>query len=84
MTYSRPGLRSTTSVEAVLNTLEHERYARGALLVAFLDDLRAVASDDRAPDSTRDLLARAEKGEMKDGEWTTLLEELRAIVRRAA
>lgn len=85
MTYSRPGLRSTTSVEAVLNTLEHERYARGALLVAFLDELRAVAGDDRAPESTRDLLARAEKGdEIKDAEWRALLEELRAVVRSAA
>lgn len=83
MTFSRPGLHST-SLEAVLNTLEHERYARGALLVAFLDELRALANDDRAPDSTRDLLARAESGEMKDAEFDTLLHELRAVARNAA
>ena len=83
MTFSRPGLHST-SLEAVLNTLEHERYARGALLVAFLDELRALANDDRAPDSTRDLLARAESGEMKDAEFETLLHELRAVARNAA
>jgi hypothetical protein len=83
MTFSRPGLHST-NLEAVLNTLEHERYARGALLAAFLDDLRELASDDRAPESTRDLLARAATGEMKDAEFTTLLDELRAVARNAA
>ena len=83
MTFTRPGLHST-NLEAVLNTLEHERYARGALLSAFLDDLRALANDDRAPESTRDLLARAETGEMKDAEFQTLLHELRAVARNAA
>ena len=83
MTSSRPGLHST-SLEAVLNTLEHERYAREALLAAFLDDLRALANDDRAPESTRDLLARAESGEMKDAEFAALLNELRAVARTAA
>ncbi len=83
MTLSRPGLHST-SLEAVLNTLEHERYAREALLAAFLDELRALANDDRAPESTRDLLARAETGEMKDTEFQTLLHELRAVARTAA
>jgi len=83
MTFTRPGLHST-NLEAVLNTLEHERYARGALLSAFLDDLRALANDDRAPESTRDLLARAETGEMKDAEFEMLLHELRAVARNAA
>jgi hypothetical protein len=83
MTYSRPSLRSTTNVEVLLNTLEAERHARGALLVAFVDELRAAMMD-RAPESTRVLLARAERGEMGEPEFRELLDELRAFVRTAA
>ncbi|MDF2694711.1 MAG: hypothetical protein K0S65_3094 [Labilithrix sp.] len=79
---TRPGLRNT-NVEAVLNTLEHEKHARGALLVAFLEELREAVTD-RAPESTRDLLALAERGEMGDAEFSTLLAEVRAVIRAVA
>jgi len=83
MTYPRPSLRSTTSVAVLLNTLEAERHQRGALLVAFVDELRAAMTD-QAPESTRDLLARAERGEMAEPDFQTLLDELRAFVQTAA
>jgi hypothetical protein len=68
---------SRTRVETVLHTLEHERHTREALLVAFADDLRAAA-----PESTRTLtaLAKAERGQLDDGEFADVLEDLRAIV----
>ena len=76
---NRPTLRNTTSVRAMLNTLEHERYARGAVLVAFLQDLRAELTES-APESTRELLARAERGELDEVEVGVLLEEIRALL----
>lgn len=77
-------MTNRTSVEAVLNTLEHERHARSALLVAFGDELRA-AMPDEAPESTRTLIAiaKAERGEMDDASFSTLLNDLREIVRAA-
>ena len=83
MTYPRPSLRSATSVATLLNTLEAERHARGALLFALVGDLRAAMSD-RIPASTSHLLARAERGEVGETEFEALLDELRAYVRGAA
>lgn len=83
MTFPPPSLRSTANLEVLLNTLEAERHARGALLVAFVDELRA-ATMDRAPESTRELLKRAERGEMGEPEFRMLLDELRAFARTAA
>ncbi|HVH43177.1 MAG TPA: hypothetical protein VM925_12570 [Labilithrix sp.] len=82
MTYSHPALRNTR-VEVLLETLAHEKHTRGALLVAFLEELRAAVKD-RAPDSTRALLTRAETGDMSDADFQALLDELRAVVRSAA
>lgn len=79
-------MANRTSVAAVLNTLEHERYAREALLAAFGDELRA-AIPERAPESTRTLaaVAKAERGEQFDeGGFQELLSDLRQIVRTAA
>lgn len=75
---------SRTNVSTVLNTLEHERHARGALVSAFAADLRA-AIPESAPESTRTLakLARAERGEIEDAELAELLNELRHIVEAA-
>lgn len=70
-------------MEVLLNTLEHERHARRGLLVALLEEMGTSVAD-RAPESTRDLLARAESGKMADAEWNALLRELRAFVRTAA
>jgi hypothetical protein len=67
-----------TSVAALINTLEHERHARGALLEAFAEDLRAYIAG-RAPAATRERLARAERGELQDAEYALLLDELRAL-----
>lgn len=72
-----------TRAEVLLDTLQHEKYARSALLAAFLDDLRRIA-DDGAPDSTRDLLSRAEVGDLSDDEFSTLLGELRGAIRKDA
>jgi hypothetical protein len=83
MMQSRPSFRVTTNVEVLLNTLEHERHARGALLVAFASELRMVMTG-RASAVARDLLAQAERGEMGDEEYRLLLAELRALVRAAA
>ena len=74
--------RSAT-LEAVLNTIEHERHARGALVQAFADELDAAVSE-RAPDSTRRLLARARIGSLADAEIPTLLDEVRATLRLVA
>jgi hypothetical protein len=74
-----------TRVETVLNTLQHERHARTALLMAFADELRA-ALPDRAPESTRALsaLAKAEHAPLEEEEFASLLTDLRAIARDAA
>lgn len=74
--------RSAT-VEAVLNTIEHERHARGALVEAFADELTEAVSD-VAPESTRQLLAKARMGSLPDGEIPTLLDEVRASLRAVA
>jgi hypothetical protein len=79
--HARPG--STTSVEVMLNTLTHERHTRGALLGAFASELRTALSE-RAPESTRDLLARAQRGELPEVEVNVLLDELRGLFRTAA
>lgn len=63
----------------MLNTLEHERHAKGALLHAFADDLGEAMSE-TAPESTRTLLARAKAGSLTDAEIPVLLDELRASV----
>ena len=62
----------------MLNTLEHERHAKGALLHAFADDLEALS--ERAPASTRTLLARAKAGALTEEEIPVLLDALRASV----
>jgi hypothetical protein len=67
-----------TSVAALINTLEHERHARGALLGAFAEELRAYIAGRAAP-ATRERLARAERGELQDAEYALLLDELRAL-----
>lgn len=59
----------------LLDTIAHERYARGALLLTFLDDLRLLAHD-RAPESTR-LLGRAET--LTDDEVDVVVDELRSV-----
>lgn len=76
---------SRTNVTTVLNTLEHERYARGALVAAFADELRA-AIPERAPESTRTLakLAKAERGEIDEHDFEELLTDLRSIAEQAA
>lgn len=76
---ARPGLRSSTSFEAMLNTIEHERHAKGALLHAFASDLGESMSES-APESTRTLLARAKDGSLTEEEIPVLLDELRASV----
>ncbi len=86
---SAPGINKTsmtTSVRVLLATLENERHARGALLVAFIEELHAAFAD-RAPDSTRALLQRAATGDIDDvadTDFLVLLDELRARVREAA
>lgn len=80
---ARLSVRRTTSVDALLNTLENERYARNALLLAFLDDLRDAVPES-APPSTKRLLASAESRALSDAEVETLLEELRACAVHAA
>jgi len=67
-----------TSVAALLNTLEHERHARGALLGAFAEELRSYVAG-RASQATRERLARAERGELHEAEVALLLDELRAL-----
>ena len=76
---------SRTNVSTVLNTLENERYARGALVAAFAGELRA-AIPDRAPESTRTLakLAKAEREEINEQELAELITDLRAMVEQAA
>lgn len=69
-----------SSVHALLNTLEHERHDRRALLSAFLGELRDLVTDETPP-STRRSLELAERGELTDAEIPTLLEELRACAR---
>jgi hypothetical protein len=78
-------MSSRTKVTAVLNTLEHERYARGALLAAFAEELRASIPE-RAPESTRTLanLAKAEAGEIDEEGFAELLTDLRTFANRAA
>ena len=70
--------RSRTGIDALLNTIEHEKHARGALLVAFAKDLRS-ALPPKALESTRDLFASAERGEATDADVSTLLSRLRAL-----
>jgi hypothetical protein len=82
MSIPHPGLCRTASVEALLNTLEHERHARAALLEAFVDDLEAVS--ERVPESTRTLLARARRGDLPESEIPALVSELRASLHDAA
>lgn len=76
------GLREMAA-EVLVETLAGEKYARGALLAAFLDDLRRMALD-RAPPSTRALLTRAENTGLSDEEFDLLVEELRSVVRQDA
>lgn len=75
-------LSSNTNVEILLNTLAHEKHARYALLVAFLEELRAAVTEE-APDSTRELLSRAGNGEMSDADVDVLIDEVRAFVTAA-
>jgi hypothetical protein len=82
MTYSprSGGLAPSSSlrVDVLLNTLEHERHARGPLLVALADEIEGALRE-LAPASTRALLARARRGEIADADLTVLLGELRAL-----
>lgn len=75
---------SRTTVTAVLNTLEGERHARGALIAAFAADLRA-AIPEAAPESTRSLaaIAKAEAGDLDDHAIAELLTDLRSMTRAA-
>jgi hypothetical protein len=82
MNYSEPPQRDTRA-EVLLDTLAHEKHARLALLSAFLDDLRKAASD-RAPESTRQLLTRAESGDLSETDVDTLVAELRTVIGTAA
>lgn len=77
-------MSSRTTVTAVLNTLEGERYARGPLIAAFADDLRA-AIPEAAPESTRSLaaIAKAEAGDIDDTAIAELLTDLRSMTRAA-
>lgn len=74
-----------SSLTTVLNTLEHERHARGALIAAFANELRA-AIPERAPESTRTLaaIAKAEAGEIDENEYEGLLSDLRTLAHQAA
>jgi hypothetical protein len=67
-----------SSIAALINTLEHERHARGALLEAFADELHAYLAG-RASPATRERLARAGRGELQEAEYAQLLDELRAL-----
>ena len=82
---NRCKMSSRTKVTTVLNTLEHERHARGALIAAFANELRAAITQ-RAPESTRTLeaIARAEAGEIDDDDFEGLLSDLRSLADRAA
>lgn len=62
----------------LLDTLTHEKHARGALLVTFLEDLTVAC--ERAPASTRELLARAQTTALSDEEVDTILVDLRAVI----
>jgi hypothetical protein len=82
---NRSKMSARTKVTTVLNTLEHERHARGALIAAFANELRA-AIPERAPESTRTLaaIAKAEAGEIDEHDFEGLISALRSIAQQAA
>lgn len=67
-------------IETLLNTLEAERYFRGALLLTIADELK-IAGLDPAAHVAQALLARVEARRISEGEFADEVRTLRIVVR---
>jgi hypothetical protein len=75
-------MRRETIVETLLNSLEAERYVRGALLSTIIDELRDAGLDTAAA-GARALLEGLERGLLGESDFVTCVENLRALVHSA-
>jgi len=71
-------------VDMLLNTLEAERYVRGALLFNLLDELSAVDALEPAAVVVRDLMVELESGPLDQAEFAIRIADIRALVRSLA
>lgn len=70
-----------TIVEMLLNSLEAERYVRGALLANVVDELAGSESLAPAADLARELLVAIDSGPVADAVFHAKLGELRQYIR---
>lgn len=61
------GMHGETLVGTLLNTLEAERYARGPVLLAIVDELCADGGLEAAADSALAILEELEAGKLSEG-----------------
>ena len=74
-------IRQGTIVETLLNSLEAERYVRGALLATIADELSASGDGlEMAADAARSILERWEAGELQENEFVARVRSLRNLV----
>lgn len=77
-------IERATIVEGLLNSLETERYVRGALLLEVIDELATSSLFADACAQARRLLASVEQREIDDAQFTRKVAELRQAVQLAA
>jgi hypothetical protein len=77
-------VRRQVIAETLLNTLEAERYVRGPLLLAIVDELSSSASLERAAEEARAILAAFEAGQLAPSEFVPRIRALRQLVQAAA
>ena len=76
---TQPGI-----VETLLNTLEAERYVRGALLATIADELGASDGLDLAADEARAILESLESGHLDEADFAARVTVLRHLVHTLA
>lgn len=77
------GIHGETLPLVLLNSLEAERYVRGALMLTLLDELSVRPGFEQAAALASRILARLEAGPIDDGELRRGLVELRASIASA-
>jgi hypothetical protein len=70
--------------ETLLNTLEAERYVRGPLLLAIVDELSTSATLETAAKEARAILEALEAGRLEPSDFVPRVRALRQLVQAAA